>query len=431
MLTLLVSSVAGLQAVEVAEANPATITVPDDYLSIQEAIGNAAAGDTVFVKRGTYENQDLTINKPISLIGEDVKTTILVGNNNIVPQAATTIQINSNNVLITGFTFTNYVHAIGGEGDYIKISSNNVSGRISLTGSSITIEYNNCSSLSCTGNSNHILGNNLTSGIETHGDNNSISGNNLSSGMYVRGSSNTVSGNSVVANPSVRYGSGIGLEGNSNIILRNNLRNGDVGITMGSARTYNNTLSENNITGHSYSGIWLSGGDNNTFARNYIADNKYGIRIGGVNFHAENNVFYHNNFVNLVSATLDNSSLYANFWDNGAEGNFWSSYNGADGNDDGIGDNPFVIDANAQDNYPLMYPFDIENNTIQQTSSSPNPTPIPSNTSTVQRTPPPSILLYQMGYAVMIVVFSAIAIVAGMGLLVYFAKRKTPKKPFP
>jgi len=31
-----------------------TITVPDDYSTIQEAINNAAEGDTVFVKAGTY-----------------------------------------------------------------------------------------------------------------------------------------------------------------------------------------------------------------------------------------------------------------------------------------------------------------------------------------------------------------------------------------
>ena len=35
------------------KAQTKTITVPDDYLTIQAAIGNASAGDTVFVKKGT------------------------------------------------------------------------------------------------------------------------------------------------------------------------------------------------------------------------------------------------------------------------------------------------------------------------------------------------------------------------------------------
>ena len=45
---------------------------------------------------------------------------------------------------------------------------------------------------------------------------------------------------------------------------------------------------------------------------------------------------------------------YPNFWDNGCEGNFWSNYNGTDLNRDGIGDTPYIIEANNTDRYPLM-----------------------------------------------------------------------------
>jgi nitrous oxidase accessory protein NosD len=41
-------------------------------------------------------------------------------------------------------------------------------------------------------------------------------------------------------------------------------------------------------------------------------------------------------------------------WDNGKEGNYWSDYNGTDGNHDGIGDTPYVVDVLNQDRYPLM-----------------------------------------------------------------------------
>ncbi|TSA57074.1 hypothetical protein D4R42_02290, partial [bacterium] len=59
--------------IKVRTAEPNTIVVPDDYSSIQEAIDNADEGDTIFVKKGTYEgpiNETLMINKTISLIGE-------------------------------------------------------------------------------------------------------------------------------------------------------------------------------------------------------------------------------------------------------------------------------------------------------------------------------------------------------------------------
>lgn len=52
------------------------------------------------------------------------------------------------------------------------------------------------------------------------------------------------------------------------------------------------------------------------------------------------------------------------FWDNGEEGNYWADYNGTDANRDGVGDTPYVIDGANVDNYPLMFPFDIENNTV-------------------------------------------------------------------
>lgn len=62
-----------------AKASEKTIFVPGDFGDIQVAINNANEGDTVLVKSGIYSNLELTINKSLSLIGEDVKTTILKG----------------------------------------------------------------------------------------------------------------------------------------------------------------------------------------------------------------------------------------------------------------------------------------------------------------------------------------------------------------
>jgi hypothetical protein len=46
-----------------------------------------------------------------------------------------------------------------------------------------------------------------------------------------------------------------------------------------------------------------------------------------------------------------------NTWNNSLEGNYWSNYKGKDENQDGIGDTPYLIDVNNQDNYPLMGMF--------------------------------------------------------------------------
>jgi hypothetical protein len=59
-------------------AGSRTIVVPDDYQTIAAAIGNATDGDTVLVKKGTYEgpiNQTLVIDKRLSLIAEGAGNT--------------------------------------------------------------------------------------------------------------------------------------------------------------------------------------------------------------------------------------------------------------------------------------------------------------------------------------------------------------------
>lgn len=60
-------------------AKPDIIRVPADYLTIQAAINAASPGDIVLVTSGTYY-EHVTINKPLTLIGEDRATTIIDGN---------------------------------------------------------------------------------------------------------------------------------------------------------------------------------------------------------------------------------------------------------------------------------------------------------------------------------------------------------------
>ncbi len=54
------------------------INVPGDFPKIADALGNADAGDTIFVKRGTY-NENITLIMGVVLKGEDPKNTIIDG----------------------------------------------------------------------------------------------------------------------------------------------------------------------------------------------------------------------------------------------------------------------------------------------------------------------------------------------------------------
>ena len=74
---------------------------PGNYTTIQNAINASNAGDTVYVYSGTYSEQ-ITVNKPLNLTGEDRTSTVIDGGGN-----GDTVNITSDWVNITGFTLVN------------------------------------------------------------------------------------------------------------------------------------------------------------------------------------------------------------------------------------------------------------------------------------------------------------------------------------
>ncbi|UCB60296.1 MAG: hypothetical protein JSW72_09360 [Candidatus Bathyarchaeota archaeon] len=112
----------------------------------------------------------------------------------------------------------------------------------------------------------------------------------------------------------------------------------------------NNLVSSNVIT-NNYYGIGVLVSKANVVAGNNIFSNNYGVKL----FLAVNNTFHHNNFDNLYPAESDEFS--STFWDDGAEGNYWSGYTGVDQNADGIGESPHPIPPFNQDIFPLMGQF--------------------------------------------------------------------------
>jgi parallel beta-helix repeat protein len=164
---------------------------------------------------------------------------------------------------------------------------------------------------------------------------------------------------------------GIFLDSSSdNTLFGNNVANNNDGVWFSSSD--NNTLFGNSLTTNNWLGIGLSSSSGNTLFGNNVTNNEYGIGLSsssgntlfGNNFTANNhdgiwlyasldNMFYHNNFVANTEQVYSESS--ANVWDDGPSGgNYWSDYNGTDANHDGIGDTPYVVDANNTDRYPLM-----------------------------------------------------------------------------
>jgi len=105
--------------------------------------------------------------------------------------------------------------------------------------------------------------------------------------------------------------------------------------------SHNNVITENNI-----SVLTIEYSDDNVITKNNVTEL---FVFGGAS------TFFKNNFACEYEGLRHVGSL--NRWDNGLVGNYWSDYEGADVNGDGIGDTPYVINAANQDRYPLMTPW--------------------------------------------------------------------------
>jgi len=418
------------------QAEPRTIVVPDDYPTITAAVGNATDGDIIFVKKGTYEIKEnsIVINKTLSIIGEDQTDTITV----FPPDTRTGYEffstkigfrVNADNFKFSNLTITNCDFGIQVTGNGTQVS-NTLTSSIYLNGNYCKISDNSriiASSyqrpLTVKGSFNYILHNNNFD-IQCEGAFNNIIENAGDVTIEVKSDSNFVAKNFV---------RDISLDGSNVTTIYNNSAS-----TISLRGCYNNTVCGNVVKGPvPVWGIFIGTGSDNVIYGNNITDFNailwrngrpygYGVAIGG---DAEKNLFYRNNFVNNYKHVSANWEILGagNYWDNGEEGNYWDDYSGVDSNGDGIGDVQYTInglkwDDDAyghvetvfgQDHYPLMEPVDISSILIELPEWSP-PTPPPSPSPELESFPT-ELVATASGVSVAII---------GVGLLVYFKKRK-------
>ncbi len=210
--------------------------------SIQEAIDTAQKNDIIFIENGIYY-ENIVIDKPITLIGENKTHTIIDGRN-----AGNVIKINTGNVTIKNITIQH-------SGIYFPNAG------INLSASHSIIE-------------NTIIKNNLYGMTLYNAQNNTIQKNiiqdNNHCGIYMSRSSSNNLLNNTITNQSYN-GFGIYDSSNYNIIK-------------------NNTLTKNG-----YCAVNIRISSMNTIIGNNISDNNIGIHIPSTENDIKQNTFSNNN----------------------------------------------------------------------------------------------------------------------------------------
>jgi nitrous oxidase accessory protein len=492
LLLVLVLTASNITTLFPVKAEGRKIVVPYNYPTLTDAIGNATHGDTIFVKNGTYEEHSLVINKTLTLIGENISNTII---KNIDEHALVdwfglplnigntiAIQINADNVKISGFTIINSTIGITSVGNGTQIVGNAIKGLDSINGIVST------TAIVLEGNKNQVIGNIIeeaSTGISVSGSYQTIAQNTIKGGrncIYSSGQYNTIVSNII----SDAY-SGISVSSNSNVVHNNTVTGqtegieiiGSENIVVGNNASYNRVVGINiqphwdessdykgdNIVCKNWiisnrDGLAINSGQNNTVYANYISGNQIGIRViwdqsgyafeGGIKYFepdrnlwqtSYNNTFYNNNFVGNGQGAADWNWQGTNMWDKGGKGNYWSDYSGTDADHDGIGDTSYAVnkpyriyDSFGDGNSRLYYPNMVNTNEVFDHYPLMSPFDIDSisielpewaNVSEVEL-PAFDLAETEPFPAALAVVATgtAAATVAGAGLIVYFKKRK-------
>jgi hypothetical protein len=374
-----------------------------DYLTIQDAINNSQNGDTIYIKKGVYNeylwvNKSLTINsytddKPVIRSSND--PTILVINSNskfinlVIQNSAKkpSIQLNSRTIFISNcilnFGWNSIIindHVTDIIIDKTKFSNLNmaVSGAPTYSGDGYFIftnnTFNKCGGLSLQVhqgvNKNTIIANNIFDrcgfGIdigdfsETTTINDNVF---INCSKYITSNGLTLSSdsnycffnifNNIFFNNSICLQTFTSASDLNADIHNNYFYKSDIAFQL---RGYKSNIFSNDIIGNNI-GFNLSCG-NVKINNNNIIDNIIGIKLGG-----NLNTIYNNKIINNTYQCTSGGLNNKLFIDYQRGGNYWSDYPGRDRKtgenqdlvgSDGYGDDPVRI-GETLDKYPLVF----------------------------------------------------------------------------
>jgi len=339
------------------QANTLHVAKASKFSTIQSAVNSAAAYDTIIVSSGIYFEKNLIINKPITLLGENLP--VIDGENKYE-----IVSIKSSNVIVNGFKIqhsgTGTLQDVAGikiyNSEKVTISNNVLDdtffGIYVQAGKNCIVKNNH---LTAYGKAEQEIGN----GIHCwKSDSLQIIGNHVTGhrdGIYFEFVTNSIIWRNI-SKKNIRYGLHFMFSNNDSYISNIFSENGAGVAVMFTHRVkmFNNVFSNN--WGDAAYGLLLKEISDSYIDGNKFIGNTTGIFMEGVGkTQMQKNTFSGNGrAIEIQASCMDVSLNFNNFFGNtfdiGTNGelvlnsfnyNYWDKYEGYDINRDKIGDIPY------------------------------------------------------------------------------------------
>ena len=325
--------------------------------SIKEAISKANKHDTILIKKGTYKEYNIVIDKPLTLIGEDYPMIDGENKGEIITIHADSVTVDGLHIINVGTSYTSDYAAIRvvkrrdfviqnlkleklffgiylEKANHGKVLNNQVLGDAVEeynSGNGIQLWY--CKNIEIDGNTVT----NVRDGIYLEFSDfckitNNVSKDNVRYGLHFMFSNDDLYENnrfeSNGAGVAVMFSKRIKMYGN---VFKDNWGSASYGVLL-------KEINDSEIVGNTFDGntigINIEGSNRMIYKNNDFKGNGWAIKFRGACYA---NSFLHNNFLYNSFDLAYNSKLNDNKFDN----NYWSSYAGYDLDKDGEGDVPY------------------------------------------------------------------------------------------
>ncbi|WP_194765901.1 nitrous oxide reductase family maturation protein NosD [Tamlana sp. I1] len=340
-----------------SSAKAKTVCNTCELKSLKEAIAVAHAGDTILVKKGTYKEYNIVVDKPLTIIGENFPVIDGEDQGEIIRIVSDYVTIDGLFIINVGTSYTSDHAAIRVVrsknfliqnvvleklffGIYIEKSNHGKIYHNKIIGDAQN-EYNSGNGIQLWYSKNVVVEKNIVQKVRDgiyleFSDHilikDNISTKNLRYGLHFMFSNDDVYTNNTFEN----NGAGVAVMFSKRIKMnqntfRNNWGPAAYGLLLkeiNDAEIYNNVFEENTTAIH------IEGSNRVTYSGNNFTRNGYALKVHGACYA---NVYEKNNFAHNSFAVSYNSKINDNVFKN----NYWSSYTGYDLDNDGVGDVPY------------------------------------------------------------------------------------------